>query len=115
MNIHITWVTYVRTGPKKKKLRPGGCRSPQSRKQPISHVFFSKPISRDTALVTEVQRLLGFMNIRTDLELCLANQRAKPKMVHITHDLVVNSCLVIADGVKLSDMGIAIATGASIK
>ena len=26
MNIHITWLTYVRTGPKKKKSRPGRCR-----------------------------------------------------------------------------------------
>ena len=54
------------------------------RENDISHVFFSTPISRDTALATEVQRLLGFINIRTDLELCLANQRAKPKTVHVT-------------------------------
>ena len=59
----------------------GGC---QSRKRTISPVFFSTSISRDTVLATEVERLLDFVNIRIDLELCLANQRAKPKTVHIT-------------------------------
>ena len=28
MNIHITWLTHVRTGPKKKKSRRASCRSP---------------------------------------------------------------------------------------
>ena len=60
---------------------PEGCRSPRSRKQLISHIFFLTPTGWGTALATEVQHILGFMNIRTDLELCLVSPRAKPKMV----------------------------------
>ena len=50
----------------------------------ISHVFSSMPISRGTVLTMEVQRLMGFINIETDLKLCLVDQRAKPKVVHTT-------------------------------
>ena len=35
-------------------------------------------------LTMEVQRLLGFINIKTDLELCLVDQQAKPDSTHNT-------------------------------
>ena len=50
---------------------PGGCQSLQSRKRLISHVLFSMPISRGTVITVEVEHLLDFLNIKTDLELCL--------------------------------------------
>ena len=34
-------------------------------------------------LTTEVERLLDFITIKTDLELCLVDQRAKPKAVTV--------------------------------
>ena len=42
MNIHITWLTHVRTGPKKKKSRPGRIRYSRNlnfiiSRSPISH------------------------------------------------------------------------------
>ena len=40
----------------------------------ISPVFFSMPMSRGTVLTMEVQHLMGFINIKTDLELCLVEQ-----------------------------------------
>ena len=63
---------------------PGGSQSPRFGKRHISHVFFLTPISRGTVLTTEVQRLLGFINVQTDIEQCLVNQRKKPKTVHTT-------------------------------
>ena len=39
--------------------------------------FLLNTNSRGTALTTEVQHLLGFININTDLELCLVSQREK--------------------------------------
>ena len=44
MNIHITWLTYVRTGPPRKKSRPGNL---AALKPPLPHwypVFFSMKI-----------------------------------------------------------------------
>ena len=39
----------------------------------ISYGVFSMPMSRGTVLTMEVQRLMGFINIKTDLELTLLN------------------------------------------
>ena len=46
----------------------------------ISHVFFFlTPISRSTALTMEVQHLLCFINIKTDVEPVACSSKSKPK------------------------------------
>ena len=54
----------------------------------LDHAFFSTPISRSTALTTEVQRLLGFINIKADLELYLIinKQRQRRHIQHGSHE-----------------------------
>ena len=60
-----------------------GRRSPRSERLVIDHVYFSTPISRNTTLTMKVQRPLGFVNIKTVLELHLAisekSQRRYPQ------------------------------------
>ena len=79
---------YKQVGPEALKRRsivsnnsPTGCRSPWPRKHLItaSHICFSMPISRGTVLTAEVQYFLGFINIKTNLELCLVDQMSKVK------------------------------------
>ena len=61
----------------------GGCQSPYQENN-LLPTFSSPPISRGTMLTMEVQHLLGFINIKTGLKLCLVDQRAKPDSTHNT-------------------------------
>ena len=55
----------------------GGCQSPYQENN-LLPTFSSPPISRGTVLTMEVQCLLHFINIKTDLKLCLVGEQAKP-------------------------------------
>ena len=53
--------------------------------------FSSPPVSRGTVLTMELQHPLGFINIKTDLELCFVSQRAKPDRTHNTLQVSASS------------------------
>ena len=90
-----------------KRERP--CRSSINSiaKVTIGHVFFSTPMRRDTRLDTDVQRISGFIRMKTVPRLHLAVNEKKPKMVPTANKRSVkSSCRVLHKHLpryKLSD------------